>query len=242
MNPFAQTIKEFLDKNEDPKGPFEVPESHWFGVVDEKTCTGCGACEGKHGECSECKGPMTHFMKEGKHIGSTCEKCEPEKFAELTKAIAPPLPKCAACGDTKVVKGELDGKPFEEPCPKCCAAPADDAGFMMQLRTLKGLIEGMRDTFKDVPEKLKLLDEKFAKLEPLLKTLPPEPDGGEKGDEEHHDNPPEKKTPPRLVVVRDDPTPEAEKQAARARIIAIAREVINEAAKQEIDRLKGRVH
>jgi hypothetical protein len=245
MNPFAQTVKEFkefLERTEKLEGPFQVPESHWFGVVDEKTCTGCGACEGKHGECSECKGPMTHFMKEGKHIGSTCEKCEPEKFAELTKTIAPPLPKCAACGDTKVVKGELDGKPFEEPCPKCCVAPPDEDGdFMMQIQALRGLVDSMREFLKDYPERLEALNKRVEQLEPLLKTLPPEPEGGEKGEEEPPDNPPEKKTPPRLVVVRDDPTPEAEKQAARARIIAIAREVINEEAKREIDRMKGRV-
>ena len=85
------------------------------------------------------------------------------------------------------------------------------------------------------------IDELSKAMEPLLKTLPPEPDGGEKGDEEHHDNPPEKKTPPRLVVVRDEVTPEAEKQAARARVLAIAREVISEEARKAIDRMKGRV-
>jgi len=86
------------------------------------------------------------------------------------------------------------------------------------------------------------IDELSKALEPLLKTLPPEPEGGEKGDEEHTENPPEKKTPPRLVIVREEESPEAEKQAARARILAIAREVINEEAKREIDRMKGRVH
>jgi hypothetical protein len=217
MNPFAQTVKEFkefLEKTEKLEGPFEIPESPWFGIVDEKSCTGCGACEGKHGECSTCKGPLTHFMKEGKHIGSTCEKCEPEKFAELTKAIAPPEPPADPPPD-----------PMKEIGERIAA---------LEAAALPDALKRLTDAFEEMKKGL-------ANLEPLLKTLPPEPEGGEKGEEEPPDNPPEKKTPPRLVIVRDDPTPEAEKQAARARILAIAREVINEEAKREIDRMKGRV-
>ena len=39
------------------------------------------------------------------------------------------------------------------------------------------------------------------------------------------------------TIVREEDMPEAEKQTARARVLAIAREVISEAAKQEIDRM-----
>ena len=213
MQPDAQTIKDFLDADDAGSRPEIKEEAHWFGLVDEKSCTGCGACEGKHGECSTCKGPMTHFMKEGKHIGSACEKCEPEKFADLTKAIAPPEP------------------PAEDPLKVITEK-------FVALETMVSLNAEEMKKLKDAWDALSV---GFAKLEPLLKTLPPEPEGGKEGEEEPPENPPEKKTPPRLVVVRDDPTPEAEKQAARARILAIAREVINEEAKREIDRMKGRV-
>jgi hypothetical protein len=216
MNPFAQTVKEFkefLERTEKLEGPFQVPESHWFGVVDEKTCTGCGACEGKHGECSECKGPMTHFMKEGKHIGSTCEKCEPEKFAELTKAIAPP---------------EL---PPEDPLK----------AINEKIDAIASKAEATRIAFVGLDETVMQLNDVLKKLEPLLATLPPEPDGGDKGKEGEGNPPDEKKTPPRLVVVRDEDTPEGKRAAQNARILAIAREAVREAAKQEIDRMKGRV-
>jgi hypothetical protein len=43
------------------------------------------------------------------------------------------------------------------------------------------------------------------------------------------------------VVVRDEDTPEGKRAAQNARILAIAREAVREAAKQEIDRMKGRV-
>jgi hypothetical protein len=200
---------------------------------DAEEC--CGECQGdvkcaghrekvdppKPGECPTCKATLTTFTKDGDNIGIACEKCEPEKFAELTKAIAPPElppPEKASDGmesrmaamEKQMTAMEKKMADCEAMCMKCEAA-----------------MQAMADAMKN--------------LEPLLKTLPPEPDGGKEGDEEHHDNPPEKKTPPRLVVVRDDVTPDAEKQAARARILAIAREVINEAAKQEIDRMKGRV-
>jgi hypothetical protein len=222
MNPFAQTVKEFLDKNEDPKGPFEVPESHWFGMVDVKECKGCGQGCDKHkpGECETCKAEVVVFTKDGTEIGLACEKCQPEKFSELTKAIAPP--------------------------PEEKAPMTDDMGNRMtvmeqQMAEMKAMVTACDEMCKKCEAAMQAMADAMKNLEPLLKTLPPEPDGGKEGEEEHHDNPPEKKTPPRLVVVRDDPTPDAEKQAARARIIAIAREVINEEAKREIDRMKGRV-
>lgn len=260
MNPFAQTVKEFkefLEKTEKLEGPFEIPESPWFGVVDEKSCTGCGACEGKHGECSTCKGPMTHFMKEGKHIGSTCEKCDPEKFAELTKAIATPKPDeetdepCITCGKKlwKEWSKEIPYQAVKVYCKAGCKIVGKAADPMeSRMTAMEKQMTAMEKKMADCEAMcikceaaMQAMADAMKNLEPLLKTLPPEPDGGKKGEEEPTDNPPEKKTPPRLVVVRDDPTPEAEKQAARARIIAIAREVINEAAKQEIDRMKGRV-
>jgi len=214
MNPFAQTVKEFLDKNEDPKGPFEVPESHWFGVVEEKTCTGCGACGKKH-PCPTCKGDLTLFVKDGDNIGIACEKCQPEKFAELTKAIAP--------ADSN-------------------AAPSsEDGGVMLQLRTLAGLVEGIRETFKDVPEKLKMLDEKFAKLEPLLKTLPPEPEGGDKGNGSE-DNPPDGETPP-LLVFKDEAREAQEKKARdEAAAIALIQDALRPIFSGQVDRVLGKVN
>lgn len=62
MNPFAQTVKEFLDADDAGKRPEINEKSSWFGIVEEKTCTGCGACP-KPGdldvECPTCKGEMT---------------------------------------------------------------------------------------------------------------------------------------------------------------------------------------
>jgi hypothetical protein len=244
MNPFAQTIKEFLDKNEDPKGPFEVPESHWFGVVEEKSCTGCGACANA-GLCKTCKGPITYFANGQDYLGKACEKCEPEEFDKLKLGIAP-LPKCAACSDTKVVKTVLDGKEYEDPCPVCTAkAPDPMEARMAKMETMMTSMDArckkMEDAMGAMADAMKSLGDSFAKLEPLLKTLPPEPEGGKEGDEEHHDNPPEKKTPPRLVIVREEDTPEAMRAAQIAQILAIAREAVSEAARQEIDRLRGRV-
>jgi hypothetical protein len=239
MNPFAQTVKEFLDKNEDPKGPFEVPESHWFGVVEENESDGFQ-------KCSTCESFLVTFTKEGEgEVGSACEKCEPEKFAELTKAIAPPFPKCAACGDTKVVKGELDGKPFEEPCPKCYAAPpAEEGGFMMQIQALRGLVDSMREFLKDYPDRLEALNKRVEQLEPLLKTLPPEPDGGDKG-KEGEDNPPEPETPPRLIfkgtAQEKEEVARLEKEQRESVIAAIAA-AMKPAFNAQVDKLMGRVN
>jgi hypothetical protein len=208
MNPFAQTIKEFLDKNEDPKGPFEVPESHWFGVVEEKGGDGLQ-------KCSTCESFLVTFTKEGgEEVGSACEKCDPEKFAELTKAIAPP------------------------------EAPDDEGGFMMQIQTLKGLVDGMREFLKDYPERLEALNKRVEQLEPLLKTLPPEPDGGDKGNE-GEGNPPEPETPPRLVfkgTAQEKEEAERIAKEQRASVVAAVATAMKPLIDAEADRLMGKVH
>jgi Caudovirus prohead serine protease len=84
------------------------------------------------------------------------------------------------------------------------------------------------------------LTESIKKLEPLLTSLPPAPEDGDKGKESPPENPPEpeKKAPPRLVVVRDEDTRQAKTRAA---ILAVAKEALGEVVKQEIDRMRGRV-
>jgi hypothetical protein len=104
--------------------------------------------------------------------------------------------------------------------------------------TLKDQILATPAAMKELTDGIAELEKKLAKLEPLLTTLPPDPDGGEKGKEGDPNNPPEKKTPPRLVIVREEESPEAK---ARAAVLAIAKEAVGEVVKQEIDRMKGRV-
>lgn len=241
MNPFAQTVKEFLDKDDAGKRPEIKEESRWFGIVEEKSCTGCGACKKPEEEkCPTCKGDLMFVSKDEGTPPLPCEKCEPEKYAEAMKAAYPPKPDeetdqpCITCGK-KLWKEWTKEFPYQALRVYCKAgceivvevSPDPLKAFNEKLDSLKAQMEMVYDVFK--------------KLEPLLKTLPPDPDGGEKGDEEQPDNPPEKKTPPRLVIVREEETPEAKQAAQKAWIIAIAREVISEAAKQEIDRMKGRV-
>jgi hypothetical protein len=103
-------------------------------------------------------------------------------------------------------------------------------------KKMEDAMQAMMDAMKTLEPILKPLALKA--LEPLLATLPPDPDGGEKGKEGDPNNPPEKKTPPRLVIVREEESPEAK---ARAAVLAIAKEAVGEVVKQEIDRMKGRV-
>jgi len=200
MQPDAQTIKEFLDADDAGSRPEIKEESHWFGVVDEKTCTNCGACPKEEEESAPAGDPPP---------GDDPLKALSDKITAMDSEAVKQREALVLAGEAIVAMG----KKFEE--------------YDVTLKSMKTTVDTATETLK--------------KLETPPEALPPEPEGGKEGDEEHHDNPPEKKTPPRLVVVRDEETPEAEKQAARARILAIAREVINEAAKKEIDRMKGRV-
>jgi hypothetical protein len=118
--------------------------------------------------------------------------------------------------------------------PELLAKIAEDEKSL----TIEIRVTGLEEAIASMNNAVNSMIETYKKLEPLLKTLPPEPDGGGKGDEEHHDNPPEKKAPPRLVIVRDEDTPEAKQKAM---ILAAMREVYVEVVKQEIDRMKGRV-
>jgi len=82
----------------------------------------------------------------------------------------------------------------------------------------------------------------FAKLEPLLKTLPPDPDGGEKGDEEHPENPPE----PKRLVFHDSRKEEREREEAekarRRQVVEAVRSHLHAAASEQADRILGKVH
>jgi hypothetical protein len=231
MNPFAQTIKDFLAAEDAGKQPDLKEAPRWFGFVDVR------------GKCETCKAAVMVFTNSaGDDIGIACENCQPEEFARLTEAIKPPLPKCAACGDTKVVKGELDGKPFEEPCPKCCAAPPDDP--MKDINEKILLIDERTVNLPAAIEALKKsLDEMskgFAKLEPLLKTLPPEPDGGGKGDGSQS-NPPGTEEIPLLVFKPADKSEEARKKEEREQAVAAVAKAIAPIFKAQIDKIMGRV-
>jgi hypothetical protein len=260
MNPFAQTVKEFLDKADAGERPANYEEvKSWFGIVDEKSCTGCGSCPDckKPGECPTCKAALVLFALNGKTVLLPCEKCQPEEHAtaelaaEIAFAACPPDTKedsrCWTCGEGLWVKwGRPDDKSsyrkVKAYCPKGCEiVNTPDGGFMLQLGTLKGLIEGMRETFKDVPEKLKLLDEKFAKLEPLLKTLPPEPEGGDKGNGSDG-NPPEGETPPALVFKDAEREVREKKERDDAAAIAAVQAVLRPIFSAQVDRVIGKVN
>jgi hypothetical protein len=189
MNPFAQTIKEFLD---DVEAGREVKneEGSWFGLIDEADCKGCGACG-----------------------------CGKEKKAEEEAPPAPPAEETPSADPMKALEERVKG--LEE-----------------QLRALMTMNQSAL-------ESLEAFGKSIAKLEPLLKTLPPEPDGGEKGSKQPPENPPEQEKkddpprPPRLVILREEESPSA---SAKAAILSVLREVLGERAQQEIDRMRGRVH
>jgi hypothetical protein len=129
----------------------------------------------------------------------------------------------------KIAEQEGGGTPTEEDRIKEILAKWDE---------VQGFILATPQVLKAYEDGIKELKAKLEKLEPLLKTLPPEPDGGEEGNGKPPDNPPGKKTPPRLVIVREEDSPEAKTRAA---ILGVAKEVIGEAVRGEIDRMKGRV-
>jgi hypothetical protein len=238
MAPFAQTIKEFLDAADQGKQMMvpistdgmtsielkdlpayldshpEVKRPHWFGFVDTKDCKGCGQGCTKHkpGECDTCKAQLVVFTKAaGAEIGRACEKCQPEEHARLLKEVEE---KAADPMEARMAKMEAMMSAMDARCKKM-----EDA-----MDAMADAMKSMTDTFKN--------------LDPLLTTLPPEPEGGGKGKEGDPNNPPEKKTPPRLVIVREEESPEAK---ARAAVLAIAKEAVGEVCRQEIDRMKGRV-
>jgi hypothetical protein len=190
MNPFAQTIKEFLDADDAGKRPEIKEEPRWFGFVDAKDCKDCGqGCE-KHGKPPEIPSP------------------DPAAQIAALEAEATKHREALVLAGEAIVAA---GKRFDE--------------LEATLASMKTTADSLTDSFK--------------KLEPLLESPPPAPEGGGKGEGDPPDNPPEeKKTPPRLVIVREEDTPQAKNRAA---ILAIAKEAVNEVAKQEIDRIRGRV-
>jgi hypothetical protein len=221
MNPFAQTVKDFLDKTEEPpKGPFEIPESHWFGLVDDKH------------PCPTCKGDLTLFVKDGNNIGIACEKCDPEKFAELTKAIAPPESEtpmekfkreAAALG---ITFPDPEGPTLKDLCNSIQIVADNVSRMGLEFITAKDSIEELRKS-----------------VEPLLSTLPPEPEGGDKG-KGSKGNPPDGETPP-LLVFRDS-AKEAEeeerrKKAGRDQVAAAVTEAIRPIFKAQVDKILGKV-
>jgi hypothetical protein len=104
--------------------------------------------------------------------------------------------------------------------------------------TIEIRVTGLEEAIASMNEAIKTMTETYMKLEPLLKALPPEPDGGDKGKEGDPNNPPEKKPPPRLVIVREEESPVAKTKAA---ILAVAKEAMADVLKQEFDKMRGRV-
>jgi hypothetical protein len=263
MNPFAQTIKEFLDQTEadaDYLGGKVAEGRGWFGFVDVKECKECGqGCE-KHVDPPSEEKPFAneHACRVKDPDQFPKKRRENNKFGDGIHAIwgikddkahlqairfstdkftADAAKKWAKDHDhTCILFEPATGKEEQYPDaePELLAKIAEEEKHL----TIEIRVTGLEEAIASMNEAIKTMTETYMKLEPLLKALPPEPDGGEKGDEEHHDNPPEKKTPPRLVIVREEDTPEAKQ---KAQILAAMREVYVEVVKQEIDRMKGRV-
>jgi hypothetical protein len=86
-----------------------------------------------------------------------------------------------------------------------------------------------------------MLNKQFATLEPLLKTLPPEPEGGEEG-HTSEGNPPE----PKRLVFHDSRKEERElEDAAKERrrvVVEAVRSHLHAAASQQTDKLLGKIH
>jgi hypothetical protein len=262
MNPFAQTVKEFLDKNEDPKGPFEVPESHWFGLVDAKECKGCGQGCDKHkpGECSTCKAEVVVFTKDGAEIGKACEKCQPEEFKRLATIVYPPpvdeetKDSCATCGKIlwKEWSKEFPYQAVKVYCKAGCeiVVKASDPmeARMVKMETMMASMDArckkMEDAMGAMADAMKALTGSLKNLEPILTTLPPEPDGGGKGDGDEG-NPPEPETPPRLIFKG---TAQEKEEAARiakeqrASVVAAVATAMKPLIDAQADRLMGRVN
>jgi hypothetical protein len=113
----------------------------------------------------------------------------------------------------------------------------------MQIQALRGLVDGMREFLKDYPERLEALNKRVEQMEPLLATLPPEPDGGDKG-KEGEGNPPEPETPPRLVFKGTAQEKEEADRIAkeeRASVVAAVATAMKPLIDAQADRLMGRV-
>jgi len=211
MNPFAQTIKEFLDADDAGNRP-EIKETpHWFGVVEENESDGLQ-------KCSTCESFLVTFTKEGgEEVGIACEKCQPEEFARLQKEVSLPEPPADPPPD-----------PMKEIGERIAA---------LEAAALPDAIKRLTDAFEEFKKGL-------AKLEPLLASLPPEPDGGDKGKKGADDNPPEKVDPPRLVF--RDSAKEAEDEEHRKaeemdRTVSAVAEAIRPIFKAQVDKIMGRV-
>lgn len=215
MNPFAQTVKEFLDQTEadaDYLGGKVAEGRGWFGFVDVKECKDCGQGCTKHepGKCETCKAEVVVFTNAaGEDIGRACEKCQPEEFARLQKEVAPPEP-----------------------------SAEEEKSHTIEIR-----VTGLEEAIESMNKAINAMTETYKKLEPLLSTLPPEPDGGA-GGTGSQDNPPEKVDPPRLVFrdsAKENREEERRKAEERDRTVAAVAEAIRPVFKAQVDKLMGRV-
>jgi uncharacterized coiled-coil protein SlyX len=235
-NPFAQTVKEFLDKVE--KGEkTQAEEARWFGFVDTKECKDCGqgCTDHKPVKCVICKGELTIFKLEGVEAGRACEKCEPEEYARLDKAPATdktdPNFQVVDEGDdpiaarAKAVGMEMEGRV---------------AAMESQVAEMKTMMDSMDARCKKMEDAMQAMMEAMKNLEPLLKTLPPEPDGGEKGDGSQG-NPPGTEEIPLLVFQPADKSEEARNKAERDQAVAAVAKAIAPIFKEQIDKIMGRV-
>jgi hypothetical protein len=276
MNPFAQTVKEFLDKV-DKGEEVKVEESRWFGFVDVKDCKDCGqGCE-KHYEekpfanehSCRVKDPDQFPKKrrendkfgDGIHAiwGIKDDKAHlqairfsTDKFtADQAKAWAKDHdhtcilfePATGKEEDTPEAEPELLTKIVEEEISVARTEAEQIKDILAKWDGLQGQILMLPKTFKEFTDAIENLKERLTKLEPLLKSLPPEPDGGEKGDGSQ-DNPPEKIDPPRLVFrdsAKELQEEERRKAEERDRTVAAVAEAIRPVFKAQVDKLMGRV-
>ena len=217
-NPFAQTIKEFLDKVE--KGEEVKDEvARWFGFPDTKECKDCGqgCTDHKPVDCVVCKGELTIFKVEGAEIGRACEKCQPEEYARFDKALVP---------------GKSD--------PNFRVVEGDGADPGKQILEIEVKIAGLQEGIARIEEAIRKAEETIAKYKPLLESLPPEPDGGEKGDGSQC-NPPGQEEIPLLVFQPADKSEEARKKEERDQAVAAVAKAIAPIFKTQIDKIMGRV-
>lgn len=230
---------------------FKDGEALSFKLLPDDAAEGCcGDCKGDvkcagHREkpegdgstpdpepCPTCKATMDAFSTDGRLIiGFACAKCDPAKHAELTKAIAPPPEP-----ETPIEKFKKDAAALGITFPDDPMKAIDE-----KIATLEGGYFGQQKTINDLIDAIKDFKKQAAKLEPLLKTLPPEPDGGEEG-KGSDGNPPE----PKRLVFHDSRKEERElEEAAKARrrvVVEAVRSHLHAAASQQADKLLGKVH
>jgi len=268
MNPFAHTIKEFLDKVE--KGEeIKAEESRWFGFVDTKegddhnwTCEKHGLRPLKGSSCPVCESEEKPYPNE-----HACRIKEPMQFDRIRRENNKFGDGIHAIWGVKNDKATLqairwDSSKFTADAAKKWAKDHDYTCILFEPATGKDeeIQEAEPELIKQIviDEKLLVISEaiikldtavaslieKFKKLEPLLSPPPPEPDGGDKGDEGDTNNHPEKVDPPRLVFrdsAKEAEDEERRKAEERERTVAAIAEAIRPVFKAQVDKLMGRV-